>query len=199
MADMYELKIFLETKLFEDPDQDVNALINLFMDRYYGAAGPHILAYRRLVDDARKRNNGVVRWFPNIGSFQFLADEDVAAAQAIFDKAEAAVRNDALLFSRVRRARNGLDRLTTRRQGAELCYRAKDGTVKDIKSILDSRSAAQRLQELASVGRTPRCRRKGTMDAVNAEPIVPRPRLASRINAGGFRRLVVLRFQRRLL
>ena len=170
MADMYELKIFLESKLFEDPDLDVNGLINLFMDRYYGAAGPHILAYRRLVDDARKRNGGLVRWFPNIASFKFLTDADIAAAHAIFEQAEAAVRGDALLFSRVRRARNGLDRLTCKRQGATLCYRAKDGTTKNIKSLLDARGAAQRLQESwpAWVERYASAR-KSAMEAVDAE------------------------------
>ena len=170
MADMYELKIFLESKLFEDPDLDVNGLINLFMDRYYGAAGPHILAYRRLVDDARKRNGGLVRWFPNIASFKFLTDADIAAAHAIFEQAEAAVRGDALLFSRVRRARNGLDRLTCKRQGATLCYRAKDGTTKNIKSLLDARGAAQRLQEAwpAWVERYASAR-KSAMEAVDAE------------------------------
>ena len=112
MADFYELKFFLETKLFEDPYQDVNKLINLFMDRYYGAAAEYILAYRRTIDDARKRNGGFISWFPPADAFQYIKKEDIAKCQTIFDKAEAAVADDKVRFARVRHGRAGLDRLT---------------------------------------------------------------------------------------
>ena len=147
LADMYELKVFLGSKLLEDPDQDEEALIDLFMDRYYGPAAPHILAYRRLVDAARKRNAGVVRWFPKIHSFDYLEAEDIAGAHGLLAQAEAAVRGDPLLFAHVRRAAAGLDRLTCRRGTASLCYRHKDGRVRETKSVLDVISAKKRLVE----------------------------------------------------
>ncbi|MBO4344444.1 MAG: DUF4838 domain-containing protein [Victivallales bacterium] len=114
-ADLYELKFFVETKLFEDPYQDVNKLIALFMDRYYGAAAPFVLEYRKLIDKARKDNEGFVSWFPSEGSFMFITDENIAECQALFDKAEKAVAGDKTLTARVRHARCGLDRLTCSR------------------------------------------------------------------------------------
>ncbi len=112
LADFYELKFFLETKLFEDPYQDVKKLINLFMDRYYGAAAEYILAYRHAIDDARKKNDGFISWFPPAAAFHYLTKDDIAKCQSLFDKAEAAVADDKVRFARVRHGRVGLDRLT---------------------------------------------------------------------------------------
>jgi hypothetical protein len=141
-ADLYELKFFVETKLFEDPYQDVNKLIALVMDRYYVAAAPFVLEYRKLIDKARKDNEGFVSWFPSEGSFMFITDEDIAECQAIFDKAEKAVAGDKTLTAHVRHARCGLDRLTCSRS-APLNYH---GTAKkDIGSVkLDVTAAANR-------------------------------------------------------
>lgn len=110
MADMFELKFFLETKLFEDPSQDVNKLINLFMNKYYGAAGPFVLQYRQRLDKARKDVHAVVRWFPSHGAFGYLTADVLRECQDILDRGEAAVRGDALLLARVRTARRGIDR-----------------------------------------------------------------------------------------
>ncbi len=115
MADFYELKFFLEAKLLEDPDQDTGKLIDLFMDRYYGKAGPHILAYRRFIDAERKKNNGYVSWFPKAEAFNYLTDNDLLTCHEFFEKAESAVASNPILLARVRRARTGLDRLTCRR------------------------------------------------------------------------------------
>ncbi|MBT3377975.1 MAG: DUF4838 domain-containing protein [Lentisphaerae bacterium] len=173
LADMYELKVFMESKLMEDPDQNVEALIGLFMDRYYGPAAPHILAYRHLVDAARKRNGGVVRWFPKIYSFDYLQDDDIAAAHRLFEQAESAVRGDPLLSAHVRRARTGLDRLTCLRGTASLCYRDKDSKVEQTKTLLDVRSAGNRLAESwpawaeRYTGR--RGEPRGALKAVNAQ------------------------------
>ena len=173
LADMYELKIFLESKLMEDPDQDVKALIDLFMDRYYGPAAPHILAYRRLLDAARKRNAGVVKWFPKIYAFDYLKTEDIAASHKLFAKAEAAVQADPLLSAHVRRARAGLDRLTCKRGTASLCYRDKNGKVREANSLLDVAGAKKRLVDswpawaarYAGRGKKP----QAALNAVNAE------------------------------
>lgn len=145
LADMYELKVFLESKLFEDPDQDVEALISLFMDRYYGPAGTHVLAYRRLVDAARKKNAGFVDWFPDIHSFEYLKDDDLAAAHELLDRAETAVRDDTLLFARVRRARTGLDRLTCKLAMSSPRFWDKAGQVKELRSLPDAVRAKERL------------------------------------------------------
>ncbi len=115
LADCYELKFFMETKLFEDPYQDVDKLLALFMDRYYGPAGDHVLAYRRALDEARRRNHGFISWFPKAEAFGYLTPADLGRCHALLDRAERAVADDPVRLARVYRARTGLDRLTCRR------------------------------------------------------------------------------------
>ena len=141
-ADMYELKFFLETKLFEDPYQDVDKLIDTFMDCYYGAAGRQVLAIRKEMDKIRKEKKAIVTWMPSVGSFTFLAD-DIVRLQAMYDKAEEAVKDDELLMAHVRRSRLGLDRLTCM-LGKPMIYHG--GDIADRKE-LGSRQAMARLQE----------------------------------------------------
>ncbi len=118
VADMYELKFFLETKLMENPYQDVNALINLFMPRYYGAAAPYILKYRRTLDAKRKERKAHISWFASKTAFSYVTNDMVIDFQKLFDAAEAAVKGDETLTLRVRRARMGLDNITSRRANA---------------------------------------------------------------------------------
>ncbi|MBO4344114.1 MAG: DUF4838 domain-containing protein [Victivallales bacterium] len=137
-ADFYELKFFLETKLFEDPYQDVNKLISLFMDRYYGAAAPLILQYRRTLDTVRKKNGGLINWFPSAGAFSYIRDTDIMKCQGLFDAAEKAVANDSVRFARVRHARVGLDRLTCYRSNP-LIYHGKNKKKPGIsKKVIDA-------------------------------------------------------------
>ncbi|MBO4344141.1 MAG: DUF4838 domain-containing protein [Victivallales bacterium] len=122
LADFYELKYFLEAKLFENPCQDVNKLIALFMDRYYGAAANCILQYRKGLDEACRRNRGHVSWFASVKSFSFIESGDIAEFQRLFDEAEKAVADDTVRFARVRHARVGLDRLCCRRGSTPLIH-----------------------------------------------------------------------------
>ena len=85
------------------------------MKRYYGAAAPFILEYRKAIDAARKKAHGIVIWFPSLDSFRFITNDSILAFQRLFDKAEAAVAGNATLLARVRHARCGLDRLTIAR------------------------------------------------------------------------------------
>lgn len=141
IADMHDLKFFLECKLLEDPYQDVNALIALFMERYYGAAAPYVLEYRKALDTARKKANGIVIWFPSLDSFRFLTNDDIIVCQSIFEKAEAAVSGNSMLFARVRHARCGLDRLTIARC-TTLTYH---GPQKAEETKVDGAAASRRL------------------------------------------------------
>lgn len=143
VADMFELKYFIETKLFEDPYQDVNKLINTFMTCYYGEAGPYVLKYRQILDKARKDNKGVVKWFPNLAAFAFITDDVILKCQDALDKAEDAVKGDKLLLSRVRRARLGIDRYTCK-TASSLIYH---GDNPPPKRKLNTGAAAKRIAE----------------------------------------------------
>ena len=144
MGDMYELKFFLETKLMENPCLDDRKLIDTFLECYYGPAGPFIREYRLKLDALRKARNGVVKWFPSLSSFNYLSDDDLLAFEALFDQAEAAVKDDSQLFARVRHARCGLDRLLCMRKGRGWFYHGP-GQVQA--PGFDVKAAAARLAE----------------------------------------------------
>ena len=118
VADFYELKFFLEAKLMENPYQDVDALINLFMPRYYGAAAPYMLKYRRTLDAKRKERKARITWFASKTAFSYVSNDMILDSHQLFDEAEAAVKGDETLTLRVRRARMGLDNLTSRHSNA---------------------------------------------------------------------------------
>ena len=117
LADFWELKYELETKLLENPDLDAAKLMADFLRAYYGAAASDMAAYRRVLDGARRRNGGVVGWFPQLDDFDWIDGSVVAEGQRLFDSAEAKVASDVTLARRVRHARSGLDRL--------VCLRAR--------------------------------------------------------------------------
>jgi len=110
-ADMYELKFYLETKLMEDPYADAAALMERFMRAYYGAAAPEILAARRALDAARAASGAYIRFMSPPQELQYATVAQLRNIQSCFDRAESAVAGDALLLSRVRRARKGIDRV----------------------------------------------------------------------------------------
>ena len=122
MGDMYELKFFLEAKLMENPYLDVDKLIDTFMSCYYGPAGQFIKQYRLKTDQLRKEREGVVKWFPSLASFSYICDDDILEFEALFDKAEAAVKGDERLVARVRHARCGIDRLLCMRKSRGGAY-----------------------------------------------------------------------------
>ncbi len=117
ITDMYEYKYFLECKLMEDPNADLAKLQNLFLTRYYGAAAPFVMEYRRRIDKACHDNKGCVPFACPLKYtvFEFLTPAVIRELDAVMDRAEAAVNGDALLISRIRRARLGIDLLTLKR------------------------------------------------------------------------------------
>ena len=115
IADMYELKLFMETKLMEDPYQDVEKLLDIFFTRYYGAAGKHILQFRRNLDEKRKKTSAVITGTDRTAAFDYIDDALIIASEALFDEAEAAVADNPTALLHVRRARVPLDYLALRK------------------------------------------------------------------------------------
>lgn len=114
-SDMHELKVWIEAKMMENPEQDVENLIRDFCNGFYGAAGEHIFAARKALYNARKKNNGRVPWYALAADFKFIDGDCAAEMMAHFDAAQQAVGNDPELSARIRRARLGLDLLVAGR------------------------------------------------------------------------------------
>ena len=144
MADMYELKFFLETKLMENPYLDDKQLIETFMTCYYGPAAPYVKQYRLRLNELRKERNGRVVWFPIFSAFNYIDDNAIMEFNALFEKAEGAVKDDKTLWARVRHARCGLDRLICMRKGCGWSYH---GPALALDNKIDVAAAYRRLAE----------------------------------------------------
>lgn len=55
-SDCHELNVYVTTHLLEDPDCDVEALVDDFASRYYGRAGKYVKEYLDVLRDAMSRN-----------------------------------------------------------------------------------------------------------------------------------------------
>lgn len=115
-SDMYELKFRLECKALENPYQDAEAIIDDFMSRYYGAAGGMVLEARRLLDRRRREREAFITWFPTLGEFNFVSDDDLAALERLFNGAAECVKGDVKREKRVERAYASIGRLVEMRR-----------------------------------------------------------------------------------
>lgn len=112
IADMRDLKVWMMIKLLEDPYADYDALLTTFTDGFYGAAGPMVREYLAALQASSEARISHLKWDAALSGYRYLTLDFVRAAQATFDRAEAAVADDAELLQRVRHARMPLDRAT---------------------------------------------------------------------------------------
>ncbi len=106
-GDFIQLRAWLLAKLMWDPSRDSDALMDEFMQGYYGAAAPHLRQYLELVRDAYLKEE---RWLgPYNTRFTFFTLDVTNRALELFRDAAKAVEGDAVLSDRVRRERLSLD------------------------------------------------------------------------------------------
>ena len=102
-----ELRNYLLAKLLWNPDCDVDAVMNDFLNGYYGPGGKPIRRYIDLMREtvaANKINIGIYS-SPKSYTKSFLSEEMLAKYNAFFDEAERLVAGDPDLTFRVRTAR----------------------------------------------------------------------------------------------
>jgi hypothetical protein len=102
-----ELKAYLLARLLWKPEADAKAVMDDFLRGYYGKAGPVVREYVEALERALKRTGAKLDIYepPAVHAEGHLSAADVAAYNAIFDRAEAAVAADPELLGRVRTAR----------------------------------------------------------------------------------------------
>jgi hypothetical protein len=102
-----ELKSYLLARLLWDPETDASAVMEDFLDGYYGKAGPLVRKYIEALGGALMRTGARLDIYepPAVHAEDYLSAVDVAAYNALFDKAEAAVAGDPDHLARVRTAR----------------------------------------------------------------------------------------------
>lgn len=103
-SEMAELRAWVLAKLLWDPARDPEALVNEFVDGYYGAAAPQIRAYLTLIHDAVDGAGDALGCYSPPDA-KFLSLGTLTAGLRHLRAAEQAVEADAALRQRVRVAR----------------------------------------------------------------------------------------------
>jgi hypothetical protein len=112
LADMRDLKVWLMAKLLEDPYADARKLEDTFLIGFYGPAAPMIRQYLSDLEREAKATNTRTNFMVSASKLNYINAGFVSSAQLLFDQAEQAVGNDAVLLRHVRHARLPLDRAT---------------------------------------------------------------------------------------
>jgi len=102
------LRGYYGMKLLWDPQADPQAIIDDFLQGYYGAAASAIGEYVKLLHDKVQDEDIHMHLYTN-PAMGYLTYEVMAKASALFDEAQAAVAGDAELLERVKVARMPLD------------------------------------------------------------------------------------------
>ncbi len=106
-GDFAEMRSWLVSKLMWNPDADTDVLIRQFLEGYYGAAAPYLYQYVKIMEGALI-GSGQRLWIydsPVSHKKGMLKPELMRRYKALFDKAEAAVKDDSVLLARVQRTR----------------------------------------------------------------------------------------------
>jgi hypothetical protein len=105
-SDMIELKQYLIAKLLWNPDNDADAVVNDFLNGYYGEAGPVIGQYLKMREKALLSNGGRlgIYGFPWDGFLTYLSPALMHRYDQLADSALEAVKGNARLTARVQKA-----------------------------------------------------------------------------------------------
>jgi hypothetical protein len=135
-GDLCELRNYLIAKLCWNPDANAEAIINDFVDGFYGPAAGPIRRYLALISDAAEKmpQRMGLGDSPQEHADTFLRPELLRQYDALFDEAERLAAGDAELLDRIRATRMSLmyakleladgspaEQLETLRQFADLC------------------------------------------------------------------------------
>ena len=106
-----ELKAYILAKLLWDPYQDLDPIIDDFLNGYYGAAGTYIREYIDLMHDTMEETGASLSIFgrPWDNRDTFLSEEMIGKYYSILDRAEEAVANYPDLRFRVQTVRLQID------------------------------------------------------------------------------------------
>ncbi len=116
-GDFVRLRAWVLAHLMWDPSRDQAALTDEFLRGYYGAAAPYLKQYLDLLTKTVVEKNTYLRCYMNdTSAWMTLAVANQATR--LFNQAQQAVADDAVLAKRVRRERLPLDLVWLERRGA---------------------------------------------------------------------------------
>ena len=106
-GDFAELRTYLVSKLMWNPDIDVDATMQFFLNHYYGEAGHYIYRYLKMIEGALMGSNKEL-WIydsPVTHKQGMLKPVLLKRYQELFDAAEKAVADNPVYLDRVQRSR----------------------------------------------------------------------------------------------
>ncbi|MEC9049892.1 MAG: DUF4838 domain-containing protein [Candidatus Neomarinimicrobiota bacterium] len=111
LSEFHELRSYIMAKLLWNPDADVDAIMNDFLNGFYGDAGPHL---RKYIDQMRKalvESDGplTIYGYPWDGYQTYLTPALLHEYTSYFNDAEAAVSEQPDILARVEKARLPLE------------------------------------------------------------------------------------------
>ncbi len=110
-VEFWDMKLWLNAKMMENPYQDFDALMDTFLNGYYGAAGPYVKDYLDLVGGLLADSDTYVQFGQQTINPSWLTYDAAVDSDAYFDEAFKAADGDETLLRRLRLARNCLDRV----------------------------------------------------------------------------------------
>lgn len=111
VSEFYELRQYIIAKLLWNPDLDVDAIIDDFVNGYYGPAGKYIRQYIDKMHDALEQSGGDlgIYGYPYDGIQTYLTPDLIKEYEEIFNKAEELVEHSPEYLERVKIARLPLE------------------------------------------------------------------------------------------
>ncbi len=108
IGEFVRLRAWMLSHLLWNPEADEGKLIKEFLEGYYGPAAPYLAEYIHLMSRAGQRSGVYLRcYMPD--TKKWLTLDDLNQATRLFQQALEAVRDDPVLFERVRRKRLPVD------------------------------------------------------------------------------------------
>ncbi|MFW6060046.1 MAG: DUF4838 domain-containing protein [Phycisphaeraceae bacterium] len=111
------LRAWVAARLLWDPDQDHDALVDEFVEHYYGDAAPYIREYITLLHDAVRETDTPLTIRTQVTA-PFLSFEVMHEADRLMERAAEAVRDQPGFQRRVRKTRLGVDYVILLRRAA---------------------------------------------------------------------------------
>lgn len=106
-----ELRAYLLAKLIWDPDLDYEAVLDDFLKGYYGSASKYIKEYIILLHDNNQANTGSkmsIFGSPIDAKDTYLTQSLIEQYNELFEKAKHEVKDDPLLYDRVKTVQNSV-------------------------------------------------------------------------------------------
>jgi hypothetical protein len=159
-GELAELRTYIMAKTLWDPSYDTDKVIDEFLAAYYGRGAAPLREYLNLIHD--KAGNDLqthVRIYTAPSATGYLTPEIIARSVQLFDRAEAAVRDDPVRLHRVQVARLPLMYSQIALAGSALYRDEGDRLVQD--AATDVSALADRFAEIARAEGVTRVREGG--------------------------------------